>query len=297
MTETAIPVGLVGAGPWAKMVHAPTLAAGPETRLAGIWARRPEAALELAARHGVPAFEDYDALLAACEAVAFAVAPGAQPELALRAARAGKALLLEKPVAADLAGAERLTEAVAAAGVPSMLMLSYRFSDAVRAFIEQSKEFNALGGRATFISGGLLSGPFAFGWRLERGGLLDLGPHAIDLVAASLGPVTRVQAHGDPRTWSGLLLDHASGAVSEVSLCGTAALPQAKVGVELYGREGTISVDCMAGMGASVFANIRAAFADCIRNGRPHELDVAHGLNLQRIISDAEAQLAAVASG
>jgi len=291
MTEAAIPVGLVGAGPWAKMVHAPTIAAGPETRLAGVWARRPEAALELAARHGVPAFEDYDDLLLACEAVAFAVAPEAQPDLAIRAAQAGKALLLEKPIAADLPGAQRLADAVMAAGVPSMLMLTYRFSDPVRNFVEQARTFKALGGRATFISGGLLAGPFAFGWRLERGGLLDLGPHAIDLASATLGPVTRVQAHGDPLVWSGLLLDHASGAASEVSLCGTAGLKQAKVGIELYGREGTIGVDAMGGMGPAVFGNIRAAFATCIRTGRAHELDVAHGLYLQGIISDAERQL------
>ncbi|MDQ1396460.1 MAG: hypothetical protein QOG64_1719, partial [Acidimicrobiaceae bacterium] len=40
----ALAVGLVGAGPWATMVHAPVLSAGPETLLAGVWARRPEAA-------------------------------------------------------------------------------------------------------------------------------------------------------------------------------------------------------------------------------------------------------------
>ena len=41
-----VAVGLVGAGGWADLVHAPTLAAGPQTRLAGVWARRPEAAGE-----------------------------------------------------------------------------------------------------------------------------------------------------------------------------------------------------------------------------------------------------------
>src|SRR5690606_24187086 len=45
----ALTVGLVGAGPWASMFHAPAIAGGPETRLAAVWARRPEAAGELAA--------------------------------------------------------------------------------------------------------------------------------------------------------------------------------------------------------------------------------------------------------
>ncbi|MGH9299977.1 MAG: Gfo/Idh/MocA family protein, partial [Acidimicrobiales bacterium] len=97
--QAPLPVGLVGAGPWASVAHAPMLAAGPHTELAGIWARRPEAAEELARRHGTRAFGELDALLEACEAVAFAVPPDVQPELAARAARAGKAILLEKPLA------------------------------------------------------------------------------------------------------------------------------------------------------------------------------------------------------
>lgn len=37
-------VGLIGAGPWARDMHAPMLAAGPETVLTAVWARRPDAA-------------------------------------------------------------------------------------------------------------------------------------------------------------------------------------------------------------------------------------------------------------
>src|SRR5205814_863822 len=33
-------VGLAGAGPWARFVHGPVLAAGPETELTAVWARR-----------------------------------------------------------------------------------------------------------------------------------------------------------------------------------------------------------------------------------------------------------------
>ncbi|MHB8468022.1 MAG: Gfo/Idh/MocA family oxidoreductase, partial [Acidimicrobiales bacterium] len=75
------------------------LAAGPETSLAGVWARRPEAAAELAARFGAPAFDRYEDLLDASEAVAFAVPPDVQATMALEAVAAGKALLLEKPLA------------------------------------------------------------------------------------------------------------------------------------------------------------------------------------------------------
>ncbi|NEC47970.1 gfo/Idh/MocA family oxidoreductase, partial [Actinospica acidiphila] len=41
-TRRPVEVGLVGAGPWARAMHARILAAGPETRLSAVWARRAE---------------------------------------------------------------------------------------------------------------------------------------------------------------------------------------------------------------------------------------------------------------
>jgi predicted dehydrogenase len=284
-------VGLVGAGPWAKMVHAPMLAAGRETTLTGVWSRDFAKASELAAIHGSRPFERYEELLAACEAVAFAVAPYAQPRFAVEAARAGKALLLEKPLAADVPGAESIVNAVAEAGVRSMLMLSYRFSPPVERFIAAARASEPIGGRATFLHAGLLEGPFAFGWRLERGALLDLGPHVIDLACAVFGPVTALKAHGDPLKWVGLLLEHESGARSELSISGSVHANPPKVGMEVYGPNPPVSVDAIAGMGPEVYANIRRAFVETVRGPAPHLLDAAHGLYLQRIIAEAEAQL------
>src|SRR4051794_16765482 len=75
-------VGLVGAGPWAAMSTGPMLAAGPGTTLAAMWARRPAAAAELGDRFGVPVARSFEELLGACDAVAFAVPPDVQAELA-----------------------------------------------------------------------------------------------------------------------------------------------------------------------------------------------------------------------
>ena len=91
-SKPPIAVGLVGAGPWAERAYAPMLAAGPETRLAGVWARRAEAATALASAHGCEAAASFEALLERCDAIAFAVPPDVQVELGVRAARAGKAL-------------------------------------------------------------------------------------------------------------------------------------------------------------------------------------------------------------
>lgn len=284
-------VGLVGAGPWARSVHAPLIAAGPETTLAGIWARRPEAAAQLARPLGAPAFARLDELFAACEAVAFSVPPAVQAELASAAARAGKAVLLEKPIAADLHGAEALARAIDAADVPSLVVLTWRVAAAVRAFLAAAAAFPAHGGRGWFVSGALLGGPFATPWRLERGPLLDLGPHVIDLMDAALGPVTRVRAHGDPHNWVGLLLDHAGGVHSEVSLCATAKIEPHLAGAELFGGEGSLRIDCAASVGIEAFATLYREFAAVARGTLRSGLDVHRGLRLQRLIAQAEADL------
>ena len=110
-------IGLIGAGPWARMATGPVLAAGPETRVTGVWSRTAAHAAELGAQLDAPAFDDLDALFAVCDAVSIAVAPAAQPEFAVRAAEAGKTLLLEKPLGADVHGAAAVVDAVQSARV------------------------------------------------------------------------------------------------------------------------------------------------------------------------------------
>jgi predicted dehydrogenase len=283
-------IGLVGAGPWARMVHAPMIADHPGTELAGVWARRPEAAAEVAGAHGAPAFARYDELLGACTAVAFAVPPDVQAAHAEVAARAGKALLLEKPVALDLAGAERLADAVGTAGVGSQILLTWRYTAAVRAFLAELAGLRPVGGRGWFLSGGALGGDFATPWRLEHGHLLDVGPHVLDLLDAAVGPIVGVRAHGDVHRWTGLLLEHASGAVSEASMSAVVPAAPHRAGVEVGTAVGLRAVDTAEARSGETLA---AVMDDFVRTaaGRPHALDVQRGLHLQRLLDAAGRQL------
>jgi predicted dehydrogenase len=291
--EQPIAVGVVGAGPWAAMVHAPTFAAGPETTLAGVWARRPDAAERLASRHAAPAVADLDELFAHCDAVAFAVPPDVQAALAARAARAGVAVVLEKPIAGDLAAAVELAAAVDDAGVASLVVLSWRYAADVRHFLDAAAGIEVSGGSGRFLSGGALAGPFATPWRLERGPLLDLGPHVVDLLDAAIGQVTAVHAFGDRHGWVDLVLEHRSGASSSATLCATTPVDPARAGVELYGPAGVLEVDCTAAVDASAFATLRRELVEAVARGGGHPLDVHRGLHLQRLLHDAEQQLLA----
>jgi len=284
-----LPVGLIGAGPWARMLTGPVLAAGPQTRVAGVWSRHPKNAAELAIQLGVPSFTELDTLFEKCEAVAIAVTPAAQPELATRAAQAGKALLLEKPLAADVAGARAVVDAVHTAGVGALMMLTYRFNPALTPFLDECARVEPLGGRGCFISGAFLGGPFARGWRLERGAILDVGPHLLDLLEAALGDVVSVYATGDALGWTSITCTHASGTTSDASFCCSAAT-ESRTSVEVFGRAGAAFYDGRARDFPALSNRLRADFV-AVANGAHHPANVDRGLHLQELIAQIEHQL------
>nr|BFE88390.1 hypothetical protein GCM10020093_109910 [Planobispora longispora] len=115
----------------------------------------------------------------------------------------------------------------------------------------------------------MLGGDFASPWRLERGAILDVGPHMIDMLDAALGAVVGVRAHGNPTGWVGLLLEHETGAVSEASLCLSAPGRTPPSRVDVYGRLGGESVD-RDSLGPDVFATMLAEFAEAVRTGGGH---------------------------
>lgn len=288
---TPLAVGLVGAGPWAEKAYAPMLSAGPETRLAAVWTRRPEVARDLAARFGAEPAESFEALLDRCEAVAFAVPPDVQADLAVRAARAGKHLMLDKPLALELEPAKRLVHEVEAAGVVSQIMLTQRFRPRVREFLEAAHGFGAIGARLAFVSSAFVRGPYANSWRKEHGALHDLGPHAFDLLEGSLGPIEQITGRGDPRAWVSLACRHQSGAVSDVVLTGVVQLPQTIFRIELFGPSGMLEFDVVAAAGDEPWSAARRTFAEAVRAKRPGDLDARRGLQIQELIEQARRAL------
>jgi predicted dehydrogenase len=286
-------MGLVGAGPWAQAYHAPMLSSGPATTLEVVWARRPEAARSLAAEHGAQAVDTFEELLERCDAVAFAVPPDVQADLAPGAAAAGRHLLLEKPLAFDLAGAERIARAVEDADVRTVLMLRNRFSPAGARFLEQARAATALGAQAAFVSGAALPGEFfATPWRVARGALMDLGPHALDLLDAGVGPIEEVHATGDPLRWLALTTRHESGALSQVALSITTPGSSGEMTCEVFTDKGLVRFDGAEPVDdTAVGRTIAQALADTVDSGRPHEVDVQRGLRLQQLIAMAEESL------
>ncbi len=286
-TAEPVAVGLVGAGYWARTMHARMLAAGPETRLAAVWARNPDAAQSLARELKTVAVGSYAELLDACEAVDFAVPPDVQASLVPEAARRGKALILEKPLGLALSQAERLADAVLSADVPNILVLTKRFLPSTREFLLRAKRLREAGPvsglNGTYLHGGFLSGDAATAWRLQHGALLDLGPHLIDVVEAAAGPIRSVMAAGNPRTFLTVCTWH-DGGVGQLALSGSVALDRPLTRVELFSEHGTERWDTAGVDHDAAWPVLRSEFARAVRHGEPVTADVMRGLQLQTLL-------------
>src|SRR2546430_10352427 len=166
MASAPLRFGLVGTGYWARITHAPALAAAPDIELAAVWGRWADAAAALAGAHGAAAYAGTGALgafLDAVDGVAFAVPPDVQAPIATAAARAGKHLMLEKPLATSVALTDELASAVADGGVASVVFFTLMFRADIRGWLAE-----------VTARGGWLGGPTAwFGSSLEESSPVD----------------------------------------------------------------------------------------------------------------------------
>jgi predicted dehydrogenase len=295
---TGLPLrfGLVGTGFWARVTHAPALASTDGIELAAVWGRDLGAAGTLADAHGAVACPDIDAFLAEVDAVAFAVPPDVQGEIAIRAAGAGKHLLLEKPIAISEPDADAVASAVAGAGVASVVFFTARFQPEVRAWLaEVASSGPWFGGSATWLGSALLeSSPFNTPWRREKGGLWDVGPHAVSMLWASLGPVVAVTADTGWADVTHLVLHHDSGVSSTATVTLSAPPTAAPADLQVWGEPGR-SV-CPTGPGDSVAA-LRVALTELASNARSgraeHPCDAAFGREVVRVLAEAQRQVEA----
>ncbi|WP_207914364.1 Gfo/Idh/MocA family oxidoreductase [Micromonospora sp. KC213] len=285
--------GLFGTGHWAAETHAAAIDAHPRAALAGVWGRDPRKAAELADRHGVPAYDDVDALLDAVDAVAVALPPDVQADIAVRAATAGRHLLLDKPLALGLADADRVVAAAQQSGVASVVFFTQRFHPNITGFLAATA---AAGGwqhaRATLFASIYQPGsPYGGSpWRREHGALWDIGPHALSIILPVLGRVTRVAAMDGPRGLVHLLLTHDGGATSALSLTLDAPPEAMTRDFVFYGENGTEIVPPGDGSVLTAFGTAIDQLLEEIDAGtRDHRCDVRFGREVVEILAAAEA--------
>jgi predicted dehydrogenase len=277
------------------MAHGPGLSAAQGVELVGVWGRSPERARILAMGLGVSAYDDFEALFADVEAVAFAVPPEVQAELALVAAKVGKHLLLEKPVAMTVAAVHALRDAATSAGVASVVFFTDRFADASWAWFREVRTTEGWRGGWLRSLSSLQEPDNPFGsspWRWESGALWDTGPHALSTLSAALGPVRSLTAVGGDGDLVTLVIRHESGVTSTASL--TLFAPPAAAGFEaaVWGDVGVSPMPVRPDYPLSDLLAVAAQeLVESALTGEPHRVDLAFGARIVELLADAQAQI------
>ncbi|MFC0530673.1 Gfo/Idh/MocA family protein [Phytohabitans kaempferiae] len=282
--------GLLGTGHWAAETQGAALAAHPEADLVGVWGRDGAKAAALAGRYAAKPYTDLDALLSEVDAVSIALPPDVQAGLALRAAAAGKHLLLDKPLAVDTATADRILAAVRERGLSSVVFFTNLFRDNIVRFVEETAATGGwLGARVTqFASIYQPGNPYAASaWRREKGALWDIGPHVLSVLLPVLGPVAEVSVVGGPRSTTHLTLRHADGAVSTASLTLDAPTGVTLRDTDFYGEHGVATMPVPEGTAVEAFG---AAIGRLIGCG-PDPCDAGFGREVVAVLEAADIAL------
>jgi predicted dehydrogenase len=210
-----------------------------------------DAAVEI---HGVIRYADIDALIADCDAVAVCSATSGHLPLIEKAARAGKAILCEKPIAHTNEDCRKIAEVIKETGVTFMQSFPKRF-DPINHEIRTVLDSNEIGA-LTMVrirhghNHGTLTPGFGEGWFADPsqsggGTLIDEGVHAADYLRWTFGEPSKVCATISSDTLGLDVEDSAiaifkwdNGLIGEVTTSWSFAA--ADTSVEVYGTKGTI---------------------------------------------------------
>ncbi|MDF5756393.1 Gfo/Idh/MocA family oxidoreductase [Spongiactinospora sp. TRM90649] len=322
--SASVGVLVVGTG-FIAAQHAAAIHAEPRLELLGVVDIDPgRAAAASRANGGVPWFTDLGAALAETGAGACVVCTpnDTHADLAVQVAEAGAHLLIEKPLATDVAGARRAAEAFARAGRVLMPAHSHRYYDyalTVRDVI-RAGELGAVDLVRLSLLGGWIW-PDWRGWMLDParsgGHSLHNGVHLLDLVTWWTGDIPEtVYARGRRQTAAELrVYDYlemtvafAGGAVAVCEMSrGHRPTSYARRDVLVSGSGGILTLpwDAEAGSvtdesgtallppgGTDGFATQIAAWADAVTGGPPAVtaedglLAVAMGVAAERSIAE-----------
>lgn len=315
---------VVGAGWISQEAFLPGVAQSGNSTIAAIVTGDLEKGAKLAAFHGIPqvvSYADYDALLAsdAVDAVYIALPNSMHADYAIRAAQAGKHIMVEKPLAVSEAEGEAMIAAADAAGV--FLMTAYRLHNepGTLAVLDHIRQGH-IGTPLIFQS--LFSFQMAAGnHRLEAahwgGPLQDVGVYCVNAARHIFGeePIEATaslnQPEGDPRfgeieaSIAATLRFPSGGLAQFVCSFGAAAVDNYRV----VGAAGDIELDPGFKFDCAMKMRLRrdgvtqettfpqtdhfgaqvAYFSDCISAGTPPEADGAEGLADMRALLAIEA--------
>ena len=193
-------IGILGCGKIAQVRHIPEYAANDSCTLAAFFNPTKKRAEDMAGKYGGRVYDTAEELLAdpKIDAVSVCAANYAHAELAIKAMRAGKHVLCEKPMAISLDDCVKMVEVSKETGKRLLIDQNQRLAGAHRkakALLEEGLIGDVLTFRTTFGHGGPETWAIKPGkdvWFFDKtkaamGAMADLGIHKTDLVRYLLG--------------------------------------------------------------------------------------------------------------
>jgi predicted dehydrogenase len=189
-------VGIIGYG-WVATAHIPAINASPLAQVTAVYSSRAQDEAKLSAQHGGPlkVYRDLEAMLANPEihVVSICSLPQEHARHAIAAARAGKHLIIEKPLALKWEDCVAIEKAVQEAGVRVCVCFECRYSSqflTIKSVIDQGLLGRIHYGEVDYYHGiGPWYGQFRWNTRKDAGGssLLSAGCHALDALLLCMG--------------------------------------------------------------------------------------------------------------
>jgi predicted dehydrogenase len=230
--DRPVRVALAGYGLAGRVFHAPLIAATPAMRLAFVVTGNADRAAQVVADHPgagvVASTDDLFARASDFDLLVVATTNDVHVPLALAALAAGKAVVVDKPVATTSADARRVVEAAEEAGLLLTVFQNRRW-DSDLLTLRRLRASGELGDVLRFESRFERWRPEIRdgAWRElltgEQGGglLLDLGSHLVDQALHLFGPARRVYAEVDARRGASdddvfVAIEHVSGTRSHL---------------------------------------------------------------------------------
>lgn len=262
MAEKEIKFGIIGCGMISNW-HADAISQIGHARLTGVTDVHEHSRKAFAEKYNVKAFDTVEDLLSSplIDVVCICTPSGLHAPLTIRAAKAGKHIIVEKPMALNLQEADEIIEACEVNRVKLAVISQLRFSDAV-VHLKKAVDSGALG---KLISGDIYmkyyrsqeyydKGGWRGTWKMDGGGaLMNQGIHGVDLLQYVMGPVKTV--FGRTKTLvrkievedtAAALLEFENGATGVIQAT-TSVYPGKPRRLEICGEKGTVILeeDCV----------------------------------------------------
>lgn len=251
--------GIIGCGMIANF-HAKAIADVKGAKLVACFDTFPTAADKIAATYGCKAYHKLEDMLADAKvnAVTIGTPSGAHMEPAVMAAKAGKHVVVEKPLEITLKRCDAIIAACDKAKVKLATIFPSRFHDSsseMRKAVETDRFGRLTIGDAyvkwfrtqQYYDGGKWRGT----WELDGGGaLMNQAIHSVDLLTWLMGPVVEIRAQWGTLAHERIAVEDtavatlrfANGALGVIEAT-TAAYPGYLKRIELHGSEGSACME------------------------------------------------------